>query len=206
MNPQVEKFLKIPIYQRLLIVLGLMVVVAVVFYFAIFQPKMNEYIRLVQQGTELQAKIAQKKSIADNLVEYQRQYENMQQQLQDSLKELPNDKEIPELLTSIALNAKQNNLDVKKFLPGVEVPKDFYAEVPVALSFSGQYHNIGKFFYDISEIPRIVNIGNIKIKTSPVKGSDKILIAVDCQATTYRFINADEIAQTKKSAAGAKKK
>lgn len=207
MNPQVEKFLKIPLYQRLLMVLGIMAVIGVGFYFLLFQPKMKEYNALVTKSSELQAEIVQKKSIADNLPKFKEEYGKMQKMLEESLKELPNDKEIPQLLMTIASLAKQNRLDIKKFDPSAETPRDFYAEVPVVLSLIGTYHDTGKFFFDVSEMPRIVNIGNIKVKpVAGSKGADKIQLTIDCQATTYRFLSAEEKGQAKKPTPGAKKK
>jgi type IV pilus assembly protein PilO len=153
-------------------------------------PKMDEYKGLVKKSEALQAEIVQKKSIADNLGRFREEYEKMQQRLEESLKELPNEKEIPELLTSIAAIANQNRLEVKKFLPGSETAKGFYAEVPVGLILTGLYHDIGKFFFDLSEMPRIVTVGNIKMKIVGGKATEKVLVSVDCQATTYRFLSA----------------
>lgn len=191
MNPQIEKFVKLPLYKRLLVVFVVLAAISASFYFFAFLPKLNEYNSLSKKSEDLQAEIVQKKSIADNLGRFRAEYEKMQQRLQESLKELPNDKEIPELLTSIASIAKQNRLDVKKFQPGGEASKGFYAEVPVTLSLSGRYHDIGKFFYDVSEMPRIVNVGNIKMKPSGDKGGDPTVV-VDCQATTYRFLTSEK--------------
>ena len=190
MNPQVEKFIKLPFYKRFLVVAVVLAGVAGAFYFFAFMPKMDEYKELVKKSEVLQAEIVQKKSIADNLGRFRDEYEKMQQRLQESLKELPNDKEIPELLTTIAAIAKQNQLEVKKFLPGSEVAKGFYAEVPVGLVLTGLYHDVGKFFFDVSEMPRIVTVGNIKMKTDGGRVAGKVLISVDCQATTYRFLSA----------------
>jgi len=192
MNPQVEKFIKLPFYKRFLIVFVVLASLAGVFYFFAFMPRMNEYKALVKKGEALQAEIVQKKSIADNLGRFRDEYEKMQGRLQESLKELPNNKELPELLTSIASIANLNQLEVKKFQPGAEIIKDFYAEVPVALTLTGRYLDIGKFFFDVSEMPRIVTVGNIKMKTAGGKVSDKVLVSVDCQATTYRFLSAGE--------------
>ena len=190
MNPQVEKFIKLPFYKRFLIVFVVLAGIAGVFYFFAFMPKMNEYKELVKKSETLQAEIVQKKSIADNLGRFREEYEKMQQRLQESLKELPNDKEIPELLTSISAIANQNQLEVKKFQPGGEVAKGFYAEVPVVLTLTGRYLDIGKFFFDVSEMPRIVTVGNIKMKTAGGKVAGQMLVSVDCQATTYRFLSA----------------
>jgi type IV pilus assembly protein PilO len=192
MNPQVEKFIKLPFYKRLLIVLVVLLGIAGAFYFLVFMPKMEEYQGLVKKSEALQAEIVQKKSIADNLGRFRDEYEKMQQRLQESLKELPNDKELPELLTSISSIANQNQLEVKKFQPGGEVAKGFYAEVPVSLTLTGRYLDIGKFFFDVSEMPRIVTVGNIKMKTVGGKSSGQMLVSVDCQATTYRFLSAGE--------------
>lgn len=193
MNPQVEKFVKLPFYKRILIVFVLLASIGAAFYFFAFMPKMDEYKELVKKSEALQAEIVQKKSIADNLGRFRDEFEKMQHRLEESLKELPNDKEIPELLTTIASIAKQNQLEVKKFQPGGEVPKGFYAEVPVALTLTGRYLDIGKFFFDVSEMPRIVTVGNIKMKTAGGKAAGgQMLVSVDCQATTYRFLSVGE--------------
>ncbi|MBW6474979.1 MAG: type 4a pilus biogenesis protein PilO [Anaerolineaceae bacterium] len=191
MNPQVEKFIKLPFYKRLLVVLVLLLSIAGAFYFFVFMPKIAEYQGLVKKSEALQAEIVQKKSIADNLGRFREEFEKMQHRLQESLKELPNDKELPELLTTISSIANQNQLEVKKFQPGGEVPKGFYAEVPVALTLTGRYLDIGKFFFDVSEMPRIVTVGNIKMKAVGGKSS-QMLVSVDCQAITYRFLSAGE--------------
>lgn len=192
MNPQVEKFIRLPFSKRFLIVFVVLASIAGAFYFFAFMPKMNEYKELVKKSETLQAEIVQKKSIADNLGRFRDEYEMMQQRLQESLKELPNDKELPELLTSIASIANQNQLEVKKFLPGGEVAKGFYAEVPVSLTLTGRYLDIGKFFFDVSEMPRIVTVENIKMKAAGGKAAGQMLVSVDCQATTYRFLSAGE--------------
>jgi type IV pilus assembly protein PilO len=192
MNQQLEKFIKLPFYKRFLIVFVVLAGIGGAFYFFAFMPKMNEYKTLIKKSQTLQAEIAQKKTIADNLGRFRDEYEKMQQRLDESLKELPNDKEIPELLTTIAAIAKNNRLEVKKFQPGGEINKGFYAEVPVALSLTGLYHDVGKFFFDVSEMPRIVTVGNIKMKTAGGKTAGQMLISVDCQATTYRFLSAGE--------------
>ena len=190
MNPQVEKFIRLPFFKRFIIVFAILACTSGVFYSLVFMPKMNDYKGLVDKSETLQSEIVQKKSIADNLGRFREEYEKMQQRLQESLKELPNDKEIPELLTSISSIANQNQLEVKKFQPGSEVAKGFYAEVPVVLTLTGRYLDIGKFFFDVSEMPRIVTVGNIKMKTAGGSVAGKMLVSVDCQATTYRFLSA----------------
>jgi type IV pilus assembly protein PilO len=111
----------------------------------------------------------------------------MEQQLESALSELPNDREIPTLLTSIASMAKDNGLEVLRFKPGKENPKGFYAEVPVELKLVGSFHQVAMFYQAVSNLSRIVNIGNLNIAVSGGKGNENLL-SVECLATTFRFL------------------
>lgn len=205
MNPQTEKFLKLPFYQRQLIVLGIMAVIAGLFVYLLFMPKLDEYKALIAQSETLQGKILESRRVADNLPKFQQEYDKMQVRLEQALTELPNDKEIPTLLTNLASLAKDNGLEVKRFKPGAEIPKGFYAEVPVDLQLSGSYHQVGKFFYDVSEMSRIVNIGSVALGgAKPVgKGDERMELNISCLATTFRFLSNP---QQQQPTDGAKKK
>jgi type IV pilus assembly protein PilO len=111
----------------------------------------------------------------------------MEQQLESALSELPNDREIPTLLTSIASMAKDNGLEVLRFKPGKETPKGFYAEVPVELKLVGSFHQVAMFYQAVSNLSRIVNIGNLNLAVSSGKGNENLL-SVECLATTFRFL------------------
>jgi type IV pilus assembly protein PilO len=99
--------------------------------------------------------------------------------------------------------AKDNGLDVLRFKPGKESPKDFYAAVPVSLTIVGNYHEIGQFFASVGNLSRIVNVNNLKMD-KPKMSRGKTLLTVDCLATTYRFLDESEI--KKKSSKGKKSK
>jgi len=113
----------------------------------------------------------------------------MQQQLAEALTQLPNEKEIPSLLTNIASLAKEQGLDVLRFKPSGEVPKGFYAEVPVELRLAGSFHQIALFFQSVGELPRIVNMGNLAMGNAKTTDGRTVL-SVDCLATTFRFIES----------------
>jgi type IV pilus assembly protein PilO len=114
-----------------------------------------------------------------------------------ALAELPNQKEIPTLLTNIASLAKDNGLDVLLFRPGGEINKGFYAEVPVQLKLVGSYHEVAMFFYHVGNMSRIVNINNLNMGGAKADGG-RNLLAVDCLATTFRFIEGAQGQKGKK--------
>jgi len=117
--------------------------------------------------------------------------------LDNALTELPNQKEIPTLLTSITSKGKDAGLDFLIFRPKAETPKDFYSEVPVDISILGSYYNIANFFVAVGTLPRIVNITNLNVAEIKNTGG-RMVLKVNCLATTFRFLEKKEIKDEKK--------
>jgi len=188
MNPKVEWYLKRPRYQRGLMLLAVLVLIAGLYVYVIYLPQQKKLESLNRQSADLERKLVNDRKIAANLPVFEAEYEKMQERLKEALKELPNDKEIPKLLTSIASTAKENGLQVLYFKPGTEVPKGFYAEVPVSLKLEGSYHQIAKFFYDVGSLSRIVNLSKVTMGGAKQEGG-RLTLSVDCLATTFRFLD-----------------
>ncbi len=187
MNPRLEKLLSLPAYQRVIGLLLIMGVIVAAFYFLLLQPLLEEQGRLVSQRDSAQTVLQKNQRIANNLDAYKADYENLQVQLEKALGELPLDKEIPTLLTKIASLAQEKGLDVLRFRPLAEVPKDFYADVPVELRLSGSYHQVAMFFDAVSKMERIVNIQGLKLGSAK-EVDGRTALAIDCRAITFRFL------------------
>lgn len=187
MHPTIEKIFKWPTYQRVLLLVGIIALILGGFIYFIYLEKHKEYVKLEGQKNTRLAKLQEDQRIADNLPKFKSEYESMKRKLDLALAELPNEREIPTLLTSIASLARDNGLDVLRFQPGAEKPQGFYAEVPVSLKLSGSYHEVARFAYDVSNLARIVNIDNLKL-TSPKMQGGRNLLQIECLATTFRFV------------------
>ncbi len=194
MNPRVEWFIKRPAYQRALMMLAVMALLVVAFVFLLYLPQDEEYSSLLQQNEKIIAKLQEDRRIAQDLPRFKAEYEKMNVQLAQALTELPNEKEIPSLLTTISSLAKDNGLDVLRFKPHGESPKGFYAEVPVELKLVGTYHQVARFFYDVGDLPRIVNIGKVVMALGKGGGANPEL-SVDCLAVTFRFLEGSTAAK-----------
>jgi len=191
MDPRIEKLFNLPFYQRALLLGGIVVAIIGLFAYLVYVPGMETLETLITQNKSLAAKLQQDQRIANNLPKFKAEYEKMKVRLDEALTELPNDKEIPTLLTNIAGLAKESGLEVKLFKPGKESPKGFYAEVPVTLQLNGTYHEMGMFAYEIGQLPRIVNLNSLSLK-SPKMDAGRTLLSVNCMATTFRFLPQDK--------------
>ncbi|MBD1399420.1 type 4a pilus biogenesis protein PilO [Pelovirga terrestris] len=187
MNPQIEKVLGLPAYQRFLIVFVLAAAIVAGFYFMVYEGQREEQQRLEQQRESAQTVLQRNQRIANNLDAYRTDYNNLLEQLEAALDELPLDKEIPALLTKIAELAQEKGLDILRFRPLAEVPKDFYAEVPVELRLAGSYHNVAMFFDAVSKMERIVNIKGVRLGGATTEDGRTVL-SIESNATTFRFL------------------
>jgi len=187
MNPKVEKLLKLPLYQRVLMLAALVVLVIGAFVWFIWLPEYEKLAEMDKDIARLDAEYIQKKQIADNLPKFKEEFAKMEKLLEVALTQLPNKKEIPTLLTNLATLAKDSGLEVVTFTPRGEVNKGFYAEVPASVELVGSYHQIAEFAQAVGKLSRIVNIGDLDLSSPTVTGNTAEL-RIKCNVTTFRFV------------------
>jgi type IV pilus assembly protein PilO len=107
-----------------------------------------------------------------------------------ALRQLPDSKELPVLLTDVTSLGKNAGLDFRAFRPQQEIRKAFYAEVPIDIEFSGGFHDIATFFDQIARLPRIINISELEMSISK-ESSSGTLLKVEGKATTFRFVEPE---------------
>ena len=143
-----------------------------------------------------------KKSEAINLPAYQKQLEDIEKQFGALLKQLPGKSEMDALLIDINQAGLGRGLQFELFKPAAqETRRDFYAELPITIKVSGNYHDIGAFASDIGKLSRIVTLENIALGAVGKGGG----LALDATAKTFRYLDDEELAQQRRAASAAKK-
>jgi len=152
-----------------------------------------------KQETQLRTTFLFKKRQAINLDIIKKQLLQTQQSFGALLKQLPNKSEMDALLTDINQAGLGRGLQFDLFRPGAEVATGVFTEQPISIRVTGNYDDLGKFASDISQLPRIVTLNDIRI--SPGAGG---VLSMNATAKTYRYLDEDELAAQKKSP-GARK-
>lgn len=102
-----------------------------------------------------------------------------------NLRILPVNAEIPAFLDDLNRLAELSGLQMNQVTPAAEATEPFYIKVPVNLSMHGRYHELAKFFYNISRLERAINMEDVKLVVASKTG-DEIRLGVDVRATTFR--------------------
>jgi type IV pilus assembly protein PilO len=188
-EPFLEKIESLSQVQRIIISVGSFVVIAGIFIYFLYLPKYEKINSLKKQLTDLEQKLSTAKRNAADLKKFQAKMKEAEAQFNMAMKKLPETKEIPSLLTAISDSGQQVGLEFLLFEPKKEKKKEFYAEIPVAMSMRGDYHNLAIFFDQVARLNRIVNITNIQMTRAKGKGKAAGELIAKCTAVTYKFID-----------------
>jgi type IV pilus assembly protein PilO len=197
-----DKFAKLPRAYRMATIplIALLVLGGYAYFF--YMPAAAQRAAAETQERDLERKVSEVRAIVSNLAAFESEIADLEKRLKQALRQLPDSKELPGLLTDVTSLGKDAGLEFKAFRPRDEIAKDFYAEVPIEVEFSGGYHDIARFFDKVSKLPRIVNVSELEIELAG-KDSDSTLLKVHGQATTFRFLEHDVAPAPDPTAKGA---
>lgn len=183
-------FANIP--PRQLYVLAGIIAIGIVagWWFYLFKPAWDERDRLQGDLARTEQDLFQKRRISQELPKLEAALADLRRDLDAALTKLPEEKEIPRLLTQISRLGQESGLTFTLFKPGNPVKRDFYAEIPIQIKVDGSYHALGRFFDRLSRMDRIINVTDLKIAQSTARADSKsvrAIITAEFTATTFAF-------------------
>lgn len=207
MNQLLDNILERPKAQKIGI-LGVTIILIVGLYYSfLYIPRSDEIAKLVDSVEIARNEKMVKAQKAANLPRLRKDLQQLDAELKKAVAQLPDKREIADLLRTISAKAQQAGLVVLLFRPRPENYQDFYAEVPVDISVKGNFRNTVSFFDEVGRLDRLVNIDNIGFKNPTVTG-DNVVLETTSVATAFRFLDDAErrkIAEEKAKAAKAKR-
>lgn len=166
-------------------------------YKLVIVDKMSELDRNVSQESSLKQTYEKKQARANQLPAYRAQLKEMQHSFGSLIKQLPSGTEIPGLILDISEKGLSNGLEIELFQPKPEQQKEFYAEKPIVLKANGTYNQLAAFVSDISGLPRIVTISDIRLAPEKIEKGDAekaqaFRLTMEAMITTYRYLDENE--------------
>lgn len=179
--------------KRVVIFVATLLIFGGAFIYFGYMPKSAEIDQVRNRVHDLERKLQVAKIRAKNIDRIREEYAQTEAKLKEAMKLLPDKKEIPSLLKTITQKGIDSKLEFILFIPGKEMPRNFYMDIPVQIEVRGQYREVAHFLDRVRQMERIVNIRNISMK--PEKPLSPELVT-RCTAETYRFkVKADEAKQ-----------
>jgi type IV pilus assembly protein PilO len=205
-NQLLTQILRLPRQQKIGILAGLIIFLLVIGYFYVYLPGDDKVTKLAEEITGVRGDRDRKKALSANLPKLQKELQEWDAKLKAAVAQLPDRKEIPDLLSSLSTKAREAGLEILLFRPRAENFQEFYAEIPVDIVVRGGFFNAVTFFDEVGKLNRLVNIDNIDLK-NPKVGGDQVALEISTLTTTYRFLDEAErkkVAEEKAKAAAKK--
>ena len=207
MNQILDAILERSTAQKIAMLAVTVILMIALYYSFLFGPRADELAKLADSVEIALNEKTVKTQKAANLSRLRQDLQRLDAELRKAIAQLPEKREIPELLSSISSKAQQSGLDVLLFRPRAESYQEFYAEVPVDITVKGNFYNTVNFFDEVGRMDRLVNIDNIGFK-NPIVSGDNVVLETTSVATAFRFLDEAErkkVAEEKAKAAKTKK-
>ena len=195
-----------PTGQKLGLLAGVIVAVAVLDWQYWYGPQARALTEAQSRVTERRLELEGKRAKANARAEAERQLRDLTAELRRAQARLPDQREIADLLSSIAASGRSAGLEITLFRQKPEAYHDFYAGVPVEMQMRGTYHELATFLDRVKRLDRIVNVTDIHL-TKPHIENDRMLLEATCMVTTFRFLDEAErqkLLEEKKKKEGGK--
>ncbi len=211
MDRILDAIAKAPMAAKAGVIAAIVVLLTALNYFVVAIPTFGSSISEVEQKIvrtdaeqrRLDNDLIEKTAIANNLNQFRREKELLEQRLQEALAELPEEKKIDELLQLFQERARKAGLEIATIEPMPEVNEKFYARVPINMVVTGNFHELVTFFDSLARLRRIVNVNNILLD-SPKDTRGKVILNGKFLVTTFMFVQP-KVEPPKAGAAGGKK-
>ncbi len=187
MDEIINKIVKYPMGTKIGVLAALVVVITALVFFYSVKPTGEDIRRQERTLAQERQTLIERQAIANNLNQYRREMEELEQALEEALTEMPAETRMDDLIAQLADIADKAGLELSSIAPQPESREGtFYYRIPVRMQVAGTYHEIAVFLDMLSKLRRIVNVTNIQIG-SPRVESEKVLVQASYLATTFRF-------------------
>jgi type IV pilus assembly protein PilO len=195
MDKLIERIVKAPIGAKVGAVAALIAAITALNYFVLgmdfgasVSDTEDKIRRAAREQQLLDKEYIEKTAIANNLNQFRREKELLEQQLTEALAELPEDKKIEDLLQLFEDRALKAGLKIGSIEPKAPTSERFYAKIPIPMTVSGNYHEIATFFDSLGRMRRIVNVSEVSL-SDPKDVNGKIVLNGKFLVTAFMFVD-----------------
>jgi len=187
-----KDFKKLKWQYQVVTVAGICGLLLGLFWYQILTPiEADNAAKTAQLGT-LQAQIAKSLEQQRMFQQFKKDAEELQVKLDALKKVLPLDRETDEILRQVQSSASTSALRIMRVAPRPLIDHEVYTEWPIDMEVIGTYHNMGAFLDRIRQLPRIVNVSNLRISSRAPEGELAFSASVGATYTATTFVYKDE--------------
>jgi type IV pilus assembly protein PilO len=181
-----DTFVGLPGWGKALALVGVLVLLSGGYYTLVYGSISGDLKAAGQKQKQLQDQIRDAERREKQYLELTQELANREVADRQNRRVLPEDAEIAAFLQDLNRVAELSGLTIRLVERRPEQRQELYSKIPVVLALSGRFHQMGKFFYNVSKLDRAISMENIRMTQPKLLPSGEMVIDVDVRATTYR--------------------
>ncbi len=192
MNDALQKVLRLKTPVKMAATAGVMLVLAVLYYVLVYMDLQDQLKSAQVRTTSLTDEKATYEKRKKEYLAYRNELTQLQQEQRELLKALPKKAEIPTFLSSIQEQAELAGLEVISLTIEAESAAELYVRIPVRIEIRGTFHTITKFFKNVAELSRIVNVEDLSLTGDKERGGvddGSPRMRAKFYAVTFRYLD-----------------
>jgi type IV pilus assembly protein PilO len=192
-----KKIVKVKRSYKILFSLAVNLLIFTLLFYFVVTPQIDTKQRLTTELSKLDSELKSMVAIKNNMEKHRKEYAQLQEVLQQMLRELPETKDIPNLLRNVSTAGAEARLKITFFEPKPIQNKEFYGELPFSIRYNGPFHHVGYFFDSVRKLERIINITSFSLSLEPKSSPSNMILSGDCTAKTYVYLKEQPKQQKK---------
>lgn len=181
-----DRFVGLPMWGKALALVGVLALIGVAYHALVYSSIAGDVQAAKQKKQQLQDQIRDAERREKQYLELTQELATREASDRQNRRILPEDSEIAAFLQDLNRVAELSGLTIRLVEPRPEQRQELYSKIPVVLALTGRFHQLGKFFYNVSKLDRAISMENIRMSQPKLLPSGEVIVNVDVRATTYR--------------------
>ena len=186
MASRLGSFSDLPAIAKVLILVLVMLLLGAAYYFTVHMNLSTEIDSAKKKRTRLEQQITEAEDRERRYLQLTQELANREAKDRRLKRILPEEMRIESLLEDLDRTRELSGLDLQLFEPRAEQTLELFSKIPVKVLVSGRFHQLSKFFYNVSRLDRVVSMENIRLTSPKVSSTGEVVLKADMLATTYR--------------------
>jgi type IV pilus assembly protein PilO len=183
-----SKITKIPRKYRIVLMLALTLAAFAGVYFWQLVPQFDQRRFLSGEYRNAKEELSRLTAMKSNFDKSLKEYFQLKETLDKVLVQMPEEKDVPNLLRQVSMLGQEAKIRLKFFEPKPLQAREFYLELPFEIRYAGGYHNVGYFFDGVRKLDRIIHIANFSLESKVV--ASKLTLEGTGLGKTYVYTKA----------------
>jgi type IV pilus assembly protein PilO len=192
MGGLLERIASTALVAKVGIVVGLIALMGGGYWYFLYSDMLDEKDQLQRESEKLNKERKEYEKRKQEYLAFRNEVNALLEEQKELLRVLPKRDDIEQFIESVQSQIELAGLSKVSSVREAAQPVEMYVKIPIRMSLLGTYHQINRFFKNVGDLKRIVNIEDLQLapSTDPKEmfGPANLLKA-NFVATTFQFVD-----------------